>query len=238
MVYRIAIVEDERKAAERLEQLILGHDTAGRCSFEIEKFSDAMKFLSEYRAEYDLIFFDIQMPVVSGMEAAKEIRKTDENVVIVFVTQMIGCAVDGYSVRAFDFIVKPVNVGSFAIKFDRIINMLEKKRDDRTITVRDKNGYKRLNVYDILYVEVFNHSLIYHLTEGEVVVRGTMTEAEKRLGEYHFCRCNSCYLVNLKHVREVSGEHIQVGPERLKISQTKKQSFLTEFAKYVGGGAC
>lgn len=239
MEYKIAIVEDERKEIERLVQLINGHEVSKDCTFEISTFNNASTFLRDFRAEYDLIFFDIQMPGINGMEAAEQIRKVDDKVVIVFVTQMIQYAVEGYNVRAFDFIVKPINRGSFSIKFDRILRMLEKNRDDRSVVVKNKDGYRQLKTHDILYVESNNHNLCYHMvTDENIVVRGAMTEAEKLLAEYHFYRCNSCYLVNLKHVKAIHGDFIVVGEKELKISQTRKKAFLCEFAGYVGGGAC
>lgn len=239
MEYNIAVVEDERKEIERLVQLINGHKVGGNYTFKISTFTDAATFIRDFHAEYDLIFFDIQMPGINGMEAAAQIRKVDDKVVIVFVTQMIQYAVEGYGVHAFDFIVKPINRGSFSIKFDRILRMLEKNRDDRSVVVRNKDGYRQLKTHDILYVESNNHNLCYHLvTQENIVVRGAMTEAEKLLAEHHFCRCNSCYLVNLKHVKAIHGDYIVVGEEELKISQTRRRTFLCEFAGYVGGGAC
>ena len=177
------------------------------------------------------------MPDMTGMEAARFVRERDGKAVIVFVTNMIQCAVEGYTVNAFDFIVKPINEGSFAIKFDRILNMIKKNSDDTMITLGVSDGTKRIKVSDIVYVEVRNHHLTYHTTGGEMTVRGTLAEAEKQLGN-DFGRCNSCYLVNMKYVTEFHGDYITVNGETLKVSQTRKQQFMSDFARYLGGGAC
>ena len=83
-----------------------------------------------------------------------------------------------------------------------------------------------------------NHHLTYHTADGEFLVRGTISAAEKELTAYTFGRCNSCYLVNMKHITDFGGDWVTVGGDKLKVSQTKKQSFLGALAKYFGGGAC
>ena len=238
MIFNVAIVEDEKKEAEKLEKLLRrSFDGVGQLC-KIKTFLSAVTFCEQYRADYDVIFFDIEMPDMTGMEAARFVRERDEKAVIVFVTNMIQCAVEGYTVNAFDFIVKPINEGSFAIKFDRILNMMKKNTDDTMLTLNATDGTKRVKVSDIVYIEVRNHHLTYYMTDGEITVRGSLAETEKLLGANNFGRCNSCYLVNLKYVTEFHGDYITVNGDSLKVSQTKKQQFMSDFAKYLGGGAC
>lgn len=238
MIYNVAIVEDVKKEADKLEKLLTRSFGNVGQPCKIKVFLSAVTFCEQFRADYDVIFLDIEMPDMTGMEAARFVRERDEKAVIVFVTNMIQCAVEGYTVNAFDFIVKPINEGSFAIKFDRILNMLKKNSDDTTITLNASDGTKRVRINDIAYIEVHNHHLTFHNTEGDIIVRGTLAETEKLLGTSNFSRCNSCYLVNLKYVTEFNGDHIKVNGEFLKVSQTRKQQFMSDFAKYLGGGAC
>lgn len=238
MIYNVAVVEDVKKEADNLERLLKRSFESKGQSCRIRSFNSAVAFCEQFRADYDVVFFDIEMPDMTGMEAARFVRERDEKAVIVFVTNMIQCAVEGYTVNAFDFIVKPINEGSFAIKFDRILNMLKKNSDDTTITLNASDGTKRVRINDIAYIEVRNHHLTFHNTEGDIIVRGTLAETEKLLGTSNFSRCNSCYLVNLKYVTEFNGDHIKVNGEFLKVSQTRKQQFMSDFAKYLGGGAC
>ncbi len=238
MLFDIAIVDDDADDAGKLAELIEKYFGGSRDSCEIKTYGSAVTFCENFRADFDVIFFDISMPDMSGMDAARFIRERDKRVVIVFVTNMVQCAIEGYTVQAFDFIVKPINEGSFFIKFDRILAAVRAKSDDSMVTLNAADGTKRVAVRDIKYIEVRNHHLTYHTADGEFLVRGTISAAERELEAYHFGRCNSCYLVNMKHISDFGGDWVTVGGDRLKISQTKKQAFLGALAKYFGGGAC
>lgn len=238
MKFDIAIIDDEPREREHLRYMLEKYFAGSRDTCEIKTYTSAEAFCEGYHADTDIVFFDIDMPGMNGMEAARFIRERDNKVVIVFVTKMMQFAIEGYTVQAFDFIVKPINEGSFVIKFDRILNMVRKVSDEAMVTLNVVGGKKRVFVREIIYVEVRNHYLTYHMSDGEYVVRGTMGEAEKLLSGYHFGRCNACYLVNMKHISDFRGDWITAGGDKLKISQSKKQEFLGEFAKYLGGGSC
>lgn len=238
VIFKIAIVDDDGADAAKLANLTEKYFAGSPDQCEIKIFSGAVAFCENFRADFDVIFFDISMPDMSGMDAARFIRERDKRVVIVFVTNMVQCAIEGYTVQAFDFIVKPINEGSFDIKFDRILGMVRKVTDDGMVTLNTTDGMKRIAVRDIKYIEVRNHHLTYHTADGEFLVRGTISAAEKELTAYTFGRCNSCYLVNMKHITDFGGDWVTVGGDKLKVSQTKKQSFLGALAKYFGGGAC
>ncbi len=111
---RIAIVEDEPVASETLKNMIIKFmaENAASAEFDVAEFSDAETFLDNFR-EYEVIFLDIQMGGMSGMDAAREIRKRNEKVLIVFVTNMAQYAVESYEVEAYDFILKPLSYGNF-----------------------------------------------------------------------------------------------------------------------------
>jgi DNA-binding LytR/AlgR family response regulator len=187
-------------------------------------------------SQYNVIFLDIQMPDMNGMKVARKIREKDENVLIVFVTNMAQYAAESYEVHAYDFILKPVLYGNFFMKFRRILKALEHTLGDACITLATRYEKKRVRVSDITYVEICNHDLIFYLSDGEIRITGkTMNEIETELAAYHFVRCSSSFLVNLKYASALHGEYVTVGGNELHISRSKRQPFLTEFAKYAGG---
>ena len=98
MAVRIAIVEDEKSAARVLEQAIQRYGTENKVSFTIRVWHDPLLFLEEYQAEYDIVYMDIRMPALSGMETARNLRKMDRMVMLIFVTSLAQYALEGYTV--------------------------------------------------------------------------------------------------------------------------------------------
>lgn len=236
MIINIAIVEDDISASEHLKNLINNFNTDNSINFNIEVYENVFSFEEKFIDKYDLIFLDIEMPGKSGMELAKRIRERDERVTLIFATNLAQYAVEGYAVQAFDFMIKPLNENDFHIKFSRIINHLKGIIGDKKICVKTRLGETiNIPITSIHYIEVRNHDLIFYLNNKEILIRGTMNNIEKQLSEYNFSRCNSCYLINLKYISKIIGDCVEIGTLNLKISQSRRKSFLIDFARYAGG---
>ena len=118
MLFRIAIVEDENKDSDLLENYIARYfsEEASENRYQVTVFNNAGVFVEHYRADFDLILLDIQMPGMNGMDAAAALRKKDSSVLLVFVTNMAQYAVKGYDVNAAGFILKPVSYYDFLLR--------------------------------------------------------------------------------------------------------------------------
>ena len=112
----IAIVEDNREQAASLETYIKTYAAEHRLAVSVSVFHDPITFLEKY-SKFHIVYMDIMMPMLNGMDAAKLLREKDEKVVLIFVTTMRQYAIQGYEVSATDFIVKPVTYPEFALKF-------------------------------------------------------------------------------------------------------------------------
>ena len=121
------------------------------------------------------------------------------------------------------------------LKFDRIFNELSHQNKEATITLSRKGNTQVVPVKEIRYVEIKNHSLIYHLKDREIATWGSLASVSETLRDQHFALANACYLVNLLHVKGIEGSDVRVGEERLPISKGKRKTFLTELASYYGG---
>ena len=235
MVFRIAVVEDNKEASELLCSFISEYEkTAEDISFNINCFSDALAFLDEFSGNYDFIFMDIELPHMDGMEAVKRIRKKDEKVIVIFVTNMAQYAIKGYEVNALDFIVKPVRYENFAMKMDRAISK-HKTTQDKEIWITERNNKRRLRASDIKYVEVAHHCCIYHTLEGDYTTYDQLYNVCEALKDAPFALCNRCFLVNLKHVTAIEELTVTVAGEKLQISRNKKKSFLLSLNEFLGG---
>jgi DNA-binding LytR/AlgR family response regulator len=108
-----------------------------------------------------------------------------------------------------------------------------KKNGD--IFIRTQSGMIRISISNLKYVEISNHSIIYHTQYGSYEGYGSLKKIEEKLSEVHFIRCNSCYLINLQFVIKVSGWTVLVGEDELQISHPKKKAFLAALNKYAKG---
>ncbi len=232
-MYKVAILDDSSEAVTELERHLKKYQKDENVFFDIHKFSQGFAFLDSFKNNYDLIFLDIDMPAINGLDVARKIRKIDENVIIIFVTNMAGCAINGYEVAASDFLVKPINHEQLVFCLNRCINSL-KTTQIRKITIKTQHGYSAINEDKILYIEVRLHSLIFHIIDGEdLETYGSLKDLEKILNPNYFVRCNSCYLVNLNHVDTINGDNCLIKGQVLPISRSKKKEFINRFMENI-----
>ena len=231
---RIAVVDDEKKATDLIMKYIKRFGEENDSVMETRVYENPNDFLSAYRSDIDLVLMDIEMPGLNGIETARELRRMDPNVTLIFITNMAQYAINGYEVDAVDFVVKPVSYADFAMKIQKAMRYIS-QRQDAKVTVETSEGMVIVSISDIHYIEVVRHYLEYHTKHGIIRTRGVMKETEEALRGYHFVRCNHGYLVNLKYVYAISGNMVQVAGDELAISRNKKSEFLTEFTKYVAG---
>lgn len=235
--YNIAVVEDDGKWIETLREFFAVFSKNENLNCNIKVFTSGEDFLNCYKGEqFEMVFMDIDLPGLNGMQTAKKLRELDGNIAIIFVTNLAQYAVEGYEVNAFDFIVKPFTYYNFSIKLRRLINRIERKRDVHFWIKVVGGERKEINSANLKYVEVIKHNVIYHTVEGNFTVLGSMTGAVEQLKDAAFALCNRCYLVNLKYVTGIHQYDVTVGREKLQISHLKRQEFLEKLNKYIAGG--
>ncbi len=229
----IAIVEDEDDYAKQLEEYLHKYEKDFSEAFMITRYSDGDGIVSKYKAQFDIILMDVQMKFMDGMSAAEEIRKTDSEVVIIFITNMAQYAIKGYAVDALDYVLKPVSYFAFSQRLSRAIARM-KKRENKVIAISVKGGTMRIDVSNIYYIESQGHNLIYHTSSGIFETIGTMKEVEEKLADAGFCRANKGYIINLAVVDGVRDNCAVVKDEELVISRARKKDFMEELARYWG----
>lgn len=231
---RIAILEDDGNYRKKIKEYIEQYQEERGVEFQITTFSNGMEILDEFCGNFDIILLDIEMPGLNGMEVAREIRRQDADVVLVFITNLAEYAIQGYEVDALDFVLKPINYYNFSVKLERAIKRADSRASGEVVLFLP-DGVKRLSTRQIYYVDIQGHTLQYHTDQGIYRVRGTMQQAEKSLAEYHFFRCNNCYLVNLRYAAETRDNVVVVAGEELEISRRNRAAFFAALMAYVGG---
>lgn len=210
----VAIIEDEDKEMNNIVSALKRYETEEDVKFNISVFRDAELFLTNYKPVYDIVFMDIMLPGMNGMQAAHRLRKFDEGVSLIFLTNMAQFAIKGYEVSAVDFIVKPPFV---------------------KVTI--PGGMKSVDIDDIYYIESSGHQLTYHLRDGQITARGgPIKKLAEEMEQFGFARCGVSYLVNLRHCTEASGNDVVVGGDTLHITRGKKKEFVDHLEKFIDKG--
>lgn len=231
---RICVCDDDDKDVNTVKKYLDKYFSDSEEKYSFTYFSDGEDLLNNYCGSYDIIFLDIEMPHINGMQTAKRIRKADEDVIIIFLTRMAKYAVKGYDVNALDFIVKPVDYPSFKVKFRRAV-ATAKKRQEYKIEIKMDGQFMWLAVSSVYYIEVFKHNLTYHTSIGIFTARGTLNEIETTLSDKGFIMCSRYCLVNLKHIIGFYGSYILVDNDKIEISRRKRKGLLNALMDYHGG---
>lgn len=232
--YNIAVVEDSTDDLNNCLNLLNRYSKEKNIKFDIQTFASGDAFLMRFKSQYDLIILDINLSALNGIDVARSVREKDEEVIIMFATNLAKYATSGYEVDAIDFVLKPLSYASFYLRLERVMKKLGKK-DNFFIVVPYEGGFNKIDVNDVLYVEVISHDIIFHLLTGDdITTSGTLKKYEEQLQKHWFIRCNSCYLVNARKIKRVEKlDILLVNNETIAISHPKKKGFMESFKKYV-----
>ena len=230
----IAIVEDEDAAAQRLAEYVQRYAAGTGQEFNVVRFPNGAEFLRDYQTVYAVVFMDIQMPEKNGMDTAIELRKHDRNVSLMFITNLAQYALRGYEVDAVSFLLKPVSYYDFSLKFRKALDIYV-MNEERSFTVNTPRGLCRISTDKLMYVEIAQHRLYYHLIDDVIEMTGILSNVERELSAHGFLRCNKCYLVNPKFITRVKGYDVRIGNETLQISRPRRAEFMAELANWYAG---
>ena len=231
----IIVVDDCPSDAQLLISLIHKYAEESGREIAVRHYESALRFLSEYRSDADIIFMDIELPDINGIMASGKLRRTDGDVALVFVTNLAHMAISGYAVEASDFIVKPVHYCRLSALMNKLSKRLEMKGKDY-ISVVTNHGVERFRLSQVLYIEAEAHRITYHLAERSITYSGTLSACEKALPQDSFFRCFQSFIVNLRYVLSCTGsEIIMVGGDKIPLSRAKRKQFMEALTRYMHG---
>ena len=230
---RIAIVEDAAFDRQVLRDCLREYGQETGTELQITDFTGGTAFLEQYQEDLDLIFMDIMMDGLDGLTTARKLRRRDDKVLLVFVTSMLQYAVQGYSVDAMDFIVKPVTYTGLKLCMDRVVRRLNETTPVR-IRFTNREGTHSVDAAEICYIESLEHKIVVHTVQGEIQSDMSLAAAEKMVKALPFFRCHVSYLVNLRYVDRVSGNDVWVNGDRLAISRYRRKDFLEAWSAWLG----
>lgn len=227
------IVDDEPLAREAIELLVKEVDYL-RLAGAFNNAASAARYMEQNAV--DLIFLDIQMPGITGIEFAKTISR---RTLIVFTTAYSEYALDSYEVDAIDYLIKPVEPERFRKATDKALAyssllMQEEKENiepaaDDYFFVKSDRKYFKVNFEDILFVEGLKDYVILQLEEQRIITRMNLKAMNELLPKNLFLRVNKSYIVNTARIEAFDNNDIFIKTHEIAIGSSYRDSFFEEF---------
>ena len=208
MKYKVAICDDSDADRRYIMDMVCSWASAAGHEVQIDGFPSAESFLFRYAGEsdYDILLLDIEMGAMDGVTMAKELRKSNDTVQIIFITGYSDYISEGYEVAALHYLMKPVNEEKLCLVLDRAAEKLAK--NERILNFEVSGEMVRVPIYQIRYADVLgNYVTVHALTD--VTVKMTLGELEKQLDE-RFYRVGRSALVNLTQISRVTRAEIRL----------------------------
>lgn len=236
-VIETAIVEDDEESLSLLLTDLKKYQEEHQVVFHVDHFKDGERFLEQYKKEsYSLVFMDIELGErhLNGMEVARKLRKLDDQVILVFVTNMKQFVVEGYEVNAFNYILKPVKYYSLALSLDKIVNSLSYTLNSG-IVIKSQGSIVKINPKSIYYVDIQKHDIVFHTVNGDIPSYGSLKNIEEELLPYNFFKVNTFALVNLRYVKKLDGFDITLSNgDVIFLSRRRKKEFMQALVSLFG----
>lgn len=232
---KIAIVDDHKESQQKLKQFIEENASSLELTVDIKCFNDGIELVDRFQSSFDIIYLDVEMEILDGMTTAKKIRQSDSEVLIVFVTNHAQVAIQGYSVDASDFLLKPLSKFTFEEHFKKIIKKV--RRADDSIVLKVSGTVKRVDQNTIWFIESEGHYIDFHTTIGRFTLIDSMKNIENQLDAQRFYRCNNSFIINFEYVDHIdkSTGIAKIGNNNIQISRSRKKECLEKFTRYLGG---
>lgn len=208
MKYKVAICDDSDADRRYIMDMVRSWASAAGHEVQIDGFPSAESFLFRYAGEsdYDILLLDIEMGAMDGVTMAKELRKSNDTVQIIFITGYSDYISEGYEVAALHYLMKPVNEEKLCLVLDRAAEKLAK--NERVLNFEVSGEMVRVPIYQIHYADVLGNYVTVH-AQTDVTVKMTLGELEKQLDE-RFYRVGRSALVNLTQISRVTRAEIRL----------------------------
>ena len=235
---RIALCDDQQDHLEQIRKLVLSWNNKP-CDLTVNCFDNGDSLLQAHRtAPFDIIFLDVIMPLLDGMETARELRQADKIVKLVFLTTSPEYAVDAFGVKASKYLIKPLDPAKLHLCLDELSQEIQTAV--RRICVKSPHALHRIAIADIEYVESQNKRILFVLAGGHTILSNEPLYAyeEKLTLEDGFFKCSRSFIVNIHRIDTFTSKEIRTqSGARISISRSCHQEFEKAYFSVLFGKA-
>lgn len=226
---KIAVCDDDAVFRKRMADYI------GRIlpAASVSLFADGESLLDSGET-FALIFLDVDMKGMNGIETAEKLRRKDKKVKIVYVTAYQEFARPAFSVHAFGYLLKPVTEADIAEQIREAEAYREPEEAVHRVRLETENGWEELDVKEIYYFEYSCRKIRIVTKERERLMRGSITRLAERMKSYGFCMPHKSFVVNLYYVKAIRGYDIYLmDGSVIPLSQKKSVSFREHLSRFL-----
>ena len=231
---RIGICDDQKEIREILTDKVKKYYPAE----DIAVYSSGEELLADRKLP-DILFLDVQMPEKDGMETARELRKRDRQMIIIFVTVTEDYVFQSFDVGAFHYLIKPLKEEKFEEVLQKAVRQVRERdsedagtgKERQSLIVTSKGQHITVPVQEIVYAEVFNRKIILHTMDADIEYYGKLKELEKKAGE-DFYRPHRAYLINLNFVRKYNAGAIYLKRGQALVAKQNYHDFVKCYLRF------
>ncbi|EQJ26224.1 response regulator [Clostridioides difficile P15] len=217
-MYRIVICEDDITQIAFLRECILKSLEGISSQIELFEFNSGEELLETNLEGIDIFFLDIKMLQLTGMDVAKIIRETNDTSEIIFITSIVDYIQEGYKVRAYRYLLKPIDFGDLNESILSCISDIIKKRENFML-IENKGIINKILINSIMYIEVRKKVLTIHTKNDTYYTKNSMDKIELELEKYNFFRCHKSYLINLEYIQFICKKTVVINDEDVPVSK-------------------
>ena len=237
LMLHLAICDDNIDELSNMVQLIDLYRTSKHLSCEIAVFPNGFELVSalEKGKHFDIYCLDIIMPGFTGIDVAKEIRSFDKTTSILFFTSSPEFALECYSVRAINYILKPISKEKLFFTFDEMLEQIKAEKDEDAVIVKSNEGIQKILISNLTFVEVIGRNVLYHLHSGKVIecTESFFSVCENLLKYGCFIKPHRSYLVNMQYVNTIENHQITLQTlSSIPVAQGKAKEMKLQYLNY------
>lgn len=209
---KIALCDDDELELSNIQSLLDSYQKKHNISFTCKEFHSSFELASQApNVRYDIYLLDILMPHMTGMELAREIRGFDRAADIIFLTTTPEFAVESYTVKATNYLMKPVLPDAFFSTMDDIIRA-KAQEQEHFLVLTSRIGIHKVHLSELIYVEAQNRKVIYYTTSGEQIVCTDLFSSvcDNLLQHHEFIQVHRSFLVNMNYIRSIGITDMQL----------------------------
>jgi len=234
---QIAFCDDDMDELSNMVQLINLYRVSKNLDCEYAAFSNGFDLVSviEKGKRFDIYCLDIIMPGFTGIDVAKEIRFFDKIAPILFFTSSSEFALESYSVKAINYVLKPVSKEKFFVTFDEMLDQIKAENDEDAVIVKSSEGIQKILIANLVFAEVIGRNVCYHLRSGKIVeCTESFTSACDKLLKYGcFIKPHRSYLVNMQYVDKIENHQITLQTlTSVPVAQGKARELKGQYLAY------